>query len=118
MFLDVAIPGDRNVIKNEAEKILKYKDIVTEIQHMWNVTAKVTPKIIGATGTTSKSLSQNQSNIPGKHEIKELQKNSHIPHCTRTSESTNVKVQNIFHVRNNVTCSTNCNAEQPQHYIT
>ena len=41
---------------------------------MWNVTAKVTPVILGATGTISKSLSQYLSNIPGKQEIKELQK--------------------------------------------
>jgi len=27
MFIDVAISGDRNVIKKEAEKILKYKDL-------------------------------------------------------------------------------------------
>jgi hypothetical protein len=27
MLIDVAIPGDRNVIKKEAEKILKYKDL-------------------------------------------------------------------------------------------
>ena len=38
MFIDVAIPGDKNVIKKEAEKILKYKDLTTEIQRMWNVT--------------------------------------------------------------------------------
>jgi hypothetical protein len=25
MLIDIAIPGDRNVIKEEAEKILKYK---------------------------------------------------------------------------------------------
>jgi len=35
-------------------------------------------------------------------------KNSHIGCCTHTSESTNVKVQNIFHVWNNTACSTNC----------
>jgi hypothetical protein len=34
MFLDVAIPGDRNVIKKAAEKILKYKDFITEMQCM------------------------------------------------------------------------------------
>ena len=40
-----------------------------------NVKAKVIPVIIiGATGTISKSLRQYLSNIPGKHEIKELQK--------------------------------------------
>ena len=27
MIIDVAISGDRNVIKKEAEKILKYKDL-------------------------------------------------------------------------------------------
>jgi hypothetical protein len=61
---------------------------------MWNVRAKVVPVIIGATGTISKSLRQYLSNIPGKHEIKELQ-NSHIGHCTQTAENAIVKVQNI-----------------------
>ena len=37
MLIDVANSGDRNVIKKEAEKILKYKDLTTEIQRMWNV---------------------------------------------------------------------------------
>jgi hypothetical protein len=55
MVIDVAIPGDRNVIKKEAEKILKYKDLIIEIHCMWNVKRKVTPVIIGATGTISKS---------------------------------------------------------------
>jgi hypothetical protein len=31
MLIDVAIPGDRNVIKKEAEKILKYKDLIIKI---------------------------------------------------------------------------------------
>jgi len=41
---------------------------------MWNVKAKLTRVILKATGTISKSLSQYLSNIPGKQEIKELQK--------------------------------------------
>ena len=40
MFIDVAISGDRNVIKKETEKILKYKDLTIEIQRMWNVKTK------------------------------------------------------------------------------
>ena len=74
MLIGVAILGDRNVINKEAEKILKYKDLITEIQCMWNVTAKVIPVITGATETISKSLRQYLSNIPGKHKIKEQQK--------------------------------------------
>ena len=65
MLIDVAISGDRNVIKKEAEKILKYKDFKIEIQHMWNVKTKVIPVIIGATGTISKSFRKYVSNIPG-----------------------------------------------------
>jgi hypothetical protein len=61
------------VIKKEAEKILKYKDLTTEIQRMWNVKTKVIPVIIGATGTISKSFGKYVSNIPGKHEVKDLQ---------------------------------------------
>ena len=41
MLTDAAVPGDRNVIKKEAQKILKYKELVTQIQRMWNVKAKV-----------------------------------------------------------------------------
>jgi hypothetical protein len=74
MLIDVAIPGVRNVFKKETKKILKYKDLITEIQCMWNVEVKVIPVIILATGTISKSLREYLSNIPGKQEIKELQK--------------------------------------------
>jgi hypothetical protein len=74
MLNDVAIPGDRNLIKKEAEKILKYKDFITEIQRMWNVKTKVRPEIIGTTGTISKSFRKYLSSVPGKHDIKELQK--------------------------------------------
>ena len=56
MLIDVEISRDRNVIKKEAEKILKYKDLAIEIQRMWNVKTKVIPVIIDATGTISKSL--------------------------------------------------------------
>jgi hypothetical protein len=74
MLIDVAIPGDRNMIKKEAEKILKYKDLTIEIQRMWNVKTKVISVIIGATGTISKSFRKYVSRIPGNHEVRELQK--------------------------------------------
>jgi hypothetical protein len=74
MLIDVVISGDRNVIKKEAEKILKYKDLTIEIQCMWKVKTRVIAIIIGATGTISKSFRKYISNIPENHEVKELQK--------------------------------------------
>ena len=40
MLIDVEISGDRNVIKKEVEKDLKYKDLTIAIQRMWNVKTK------------------------------------------------------------------------------
>jgi hypothetical protein len=74
MLKDVAILGDRNVIKKEAEIILNYKDLTIEIQRMWNVKTNVIPVITGATGTISKSFRKYVSNIPENHKVKEVQK--------------------------------------------
>ena len=56
MLIDVTISGDGNAIKKEAEKILKYKDLTTQIQRMWSVKTKAIPVIIGATGTIFKVI--------------------------------------------------------------
>jgi hypothetical protein len=55
MLIDIAISGDRYVIKKkDTEKILKYKDLTMEIQRMWNVKTNVIPVITGVTVTISK----------------------------------------------------------------
>jgi hypothetical protein len=41
---------------------------------MWNVKTTVIPVIISATGTVSKAFRKYVSDIPGHHEVKELQK--------------------------------------------
>jgi hypothetical protein len=74
MLIDVAIPGVRNVIQKEAEKILIYKDLTIEIQRMWNVKTRVIPVIIGATGTISESFTKYVSTLPGNNDVGELQK--------------------------------------------
>jgi hypothetical protein len=84
MIIIIIITGDRNVFQKEAEKILKYKDLTVETQRMWNVKTRVIPVIIGATGTISKSFRKYVRTIPRNHEVKELQKNCHIVHCTHT----------------------------------
>jgi len=42
--------GDKNVIKKEAKKIIKYKDLTTETEQKWKVKTKMVTEIIGATG--------------------------------------------------------------------
>jgi hypothetical protein len=102
----------------EAEKILKYKDLVIEIHRMLSVKEKVISVIIGTTGTISESLRHYLSNIPGTYEIKELQqKNSHIGHCAYSRECANVKVHNIFNGRKNIHVAYIVNTEQLQYSV-
>jgi hypothetical protein len=64
---------------------------------MWILKTKVIPVIKWSTGTISKSF-RKYLNRPGKHEIKDLQKTVILgTACVNTSESTNVKIQNIQH---------------------
>jgi hypothetical protein len=72
MLTNVGIAAGRNAIKMEAKKILNYKDFRNK--RIWNLKAKVIPVLIGATETMSKPFRKYLSNIPGKNEIKELQK--------------------------------------------
>jgi dTDP-D-glucose 4,6-dehydratase len=53
---------------------------------MWNIKIKIIPVITGDTGTISKSFIKHFNNATGEHKIKELQKISHIGHCTHTGE--------------------------------
>jgi hypothetical protein len=59
---------------------------------MWNVKTKAIPVIIGATGTISKSFRKYVSNMPGNHEVNELQKTA-ILGTAHISGSANVEIQ-------------------------
>ena len=73
-LIDVAIPADRNVVQNEAEKRLKYKSLCIEVQRMWNLKCTIIPVINGATGIVMRSLRKNLESVPGKQSIASLQK--------------------------------------------
>jgi hypothetical protein len=66
--------------KDRSREDSKFKDLTVEIQRMVNVKTNVIPVIIGATRTISKSFRKYLSNVPGKHEVKELQKTATL--CT------------------------------------
>jgi len=69
MLKDVAISGDRYVIKEEAGKIIKYEDPTEEIKRMLNAKTKMIPTIMVVPGKISKSFRKHMRNIKGEHEI-------------------------------------------------
>jgi hypothetical protein len=83
---------------------------------MWNVKSKIIPVIMRATGTLSKSLRQYLSNIPGKHDIKELQKTAilataHVLGKILMRKCENLTWEITLHVAQTV------NTEQLQHCV-
>ena len=70
--IDFVISGNRNVIKNP-KRFLKYTDLTTETEHMWNLKSKVIPVINEATQIMSKTFRKYLNGIPGKQNINELQ---------------------------------------------
>jgi hypothetical protein len=66
VLIEAAISADRNVIKKEAEKILKCKDLTILILSEWDVIVRVTPVIMGPTGTISKSFQRILEQHTGK----------------------------------------------------
>jgi hypothetical protein len=87
---NVAIPSDRNVIQ-ESEKKIKYKNLSTEIQRMWNMKCFVIPVIIRATGIVTKGLRKYLETIPGKHSLDSLKKNSCTRNITHYKESATIR---------------------------
>jgi hypothetical protein len=51
-----AIPSDRNVIQEECEQKLRYKNLSIEIQRVWNMKCFVIPVVIEATGIVTREL--------------------------------------------------------------
>ena len=77
MLIDVAISGDKNVIKKEAEKDFKIqRPYKMNIAHLGCKNESDTSNDRG-NFTISKSFRKCLSNAPKKHEIKELRKQPH-----------------------------------------
>jgi hypothetical protein len=60
---------------------------------MWNVKTNVISVIIGANRNDIKIIQKIPEPLTGKARNQGAAENSHIGHCTNTSESTDVRVQ-------------------------
>jgi hypothetical protein len=93
MLVDLAVLGDRNMMKTDAEKILRYKDLTIEIHSMCHVKTKRDTNNHMDNWNHLKIIQKIPEPHTGKARNQETAENSHIGHCTHTSESTDVKVQ-------------------------
>ena len=54
--MDIAVPGDSNVLQKETEKYEKYQDLAREIKRIWKSRTKGLPVVVGALGSVSKKM--------------------------------------------------------------
>ena len=61
-IVDFVIPGDHRVEMKERDQREKYQDLARELQVLWNKKVTVIPVVIGASGTSPKSLKKIKPN--------------------------------------------------------
>jgi hypothetical protein len=90
MLIDIPISGDGNVIKKEPRKLQNIKTL----QQKYSASGKKKSDTSNERGNWNHlKITHKQHN--GKVRNQGTVENNHIKHCTHTSESTNVKTQNI-----------------------
>jgi len=83
---------------------------------MWGVKTKLKPVITRAIGRISKIIQKIPEQNTWKAGHPRTTENSHIRHCTLTSENTDVKYQ-TFSMGSNITCAINCIKRKLQQYV-
>ena len=90
LIMDIAILDDLNIIQKEAEKVNKYRDLQIKVQRMWSAKTYITPVMIGALRTMSKSLTRNLEEIPGRPSAHQCQKVALTQNCRNPKENTSL----------------------------
>ena len=88
--------------EREAEKVPKYKDLITETQCMWNVEAKVIADNNNRGNWNHLKVTQTvPEQLTGKAQDRGTTENSHTGHCRHSAGSADVEVLNTMNVQNN-----------------
>jgi len=97
MLRDVAIVGDGNVIKREAENFLKYTDLTIETRRMWNLKNNGDTSNSKGNWNHLKIIQKILQQRSGKRRNQGTKRGGGKSywHCKRTSVIINPNVQNI-----------------------
>ena len=56
IIIDINCPADKNITKNEKEKINKYISLQVELERVWETKITIVPIVIGCLGSTTNNL--------------------------------------------------------------
>ena len=77
--VDIAVPGDNNVLQKETEKYEKYQDLRgREIKRIWESRTKVVPVVVGALASVSKKLAGHLEQLGIKDRTRTMQKSTFL----------------------------------------
>ena len=76
IIVDIAVPGDSNVLQEETEKYEKYQDLAREIKNIWKSRTKVVLVVVGALGSVSKKLAGHLEKLGIKDRTRRMQKSA------------------------------------------
>ena len=76
IIVDIAVPGDSNVLQKETEKYEKYQDLAREIKRIWKSRTKVVPVVVDALGSVSKKLAGRLEQLGIKDQTRTMQKSA------------------------------------------
>ena len=74
--MDIAVPGDNNVLQKETERYEKYQDLAREIKRIWKSRTKVVPVVVGALGSMSKKLAGHFEQLGIENRSRTMQKSA------------------------------------------
>ena len=74
LIIDVSVPNDFNICKQEREKVVKYQDLKNDMKDTYELdSTEIVPVILGATGIIKNNFAKYLKRIPGNINCLELQ---------------------------------------------
>ena len=55
-IVNIVVRGDQNIKVKQLQKIIKYHDVILQVQKLWNVKTTVISVVVGALGTVTEKL--------------------------------------------------------------